>query len=65
MNKLVCLKTLIHITSCSRDSRNSRETLKYGTFGREKFGFRNEPKNMETLRCEITYHFMLPCPDVH
>ena len=27
----------MHITSCSRDSR---ETLKYGTFGRKKFGFR-------------------------
>ena len=46
MNKLVCLKTLMHITSCSRDSpnsrdcRDSRETLKYGTFGREKLGFR-------------------------
>ena len=33
----------MHITSCSRDSRDcrdSRETLKYSTFGREKFGFR-------------------------
>ena len=46
MNKLVCLKTLMPITSCSRDSpnsrdcRDSRETLKYGTFGREKLGFR-------------------------
>ena len=46
MNKLVCLKTLMHITSCSRDSpdsrdcRYSRETLKYCTFGREKFWFR-------------------------
>ena len=43
MNKLVCLKTQINITSCScdsRDCRDSRETLKYGSFGREKFGFR-------------------------
>ena len=43
MNKLVCLKTQINITSCScdsRDCRDSRETLKYGTFGCEKFGFR-------------------------
>ena len=34
---------LITAVSCSRDSRDlriSRETLKYGTFGREKFGFR-------------------------
>ena len=33
----------MHITSCScdsRDCRDSRETLKYGSFGREKFGFR-------------------------
>ena len=30
----------MHITSCSRDCRDSRKTLKYSTFGREKFGFR-------------------------
>ena len=36
-------------------SRNSRETLKYGTFGRKKIWIpRNEPKNIETLRGELT-----------
>ena len=30
----------MHITLCSRDCRISRKTLRYGTFGREKFGFR-------------------------
>ena len=51
----------MHITSCSRDSR---ETLKYGTFGRKKLGFRAMSQRILKL-CVASLLNILCFPDAN